>query len=315
MSLTYGFYNSINHDRLYDATQLSSIFDGIIRDGVYESIGEKFAVKYNASNAKAVVVGSGRAWFDHTWSYNDTDEPILLEPPEDRVLFRIDALVLEIASGQENRKNSFKIVKGTPASSPQKPSLTKTEGLSQYPLAYLRIPPADSSEKFSQANITNAVGTSECPYVTGLMQVNSIDQMVSKWDSDFNNWNNEKRSAFNAWFDALQSSLSGDVAANLSSKITAVDDKTKRFYNKSVTWASNTNSDTKADYPYIGTISCVGVTSNYSADVRLPYKAISEGWIASITNTDIDKVYIYSNTSSADMGSWTVPVIICDKIT
>ena len=45
MSLTFGFYNSLNNDRSYDAVDISRIFDGIINDGVYLSIGEKFAVK------------------------------------------------------------------------------------------------------------------------------------------------------------------------------------------------------------------------------------------------------------------------------
>ena len=34
MSVTYGFYNSLNGDRRYDANQMSAIFDGLIIDGV-----------------------------------------------------------------------------------------------------------------------------------------------------------------------------------------------------------------------------------------------------------------------------------------
>ena len=45
MSFTYGFYNSKNHDRTYNAEQMSSIFDGLIEDGIYESIGGAFLVK------------------------------------------------------------------------------------------------------------------------------------------------------------------------------------------------------------------------------------------------------------------------------
>lgn len=48
MSVTYGFYNSRNHDRRYDAIQMSSIFDGIIRDGIYMSIGDHMIVKADA---------------------------------------------------------------------------------------------------------------------------------------------------------------------------------------------------------------------------------------------------------------------------
>ena len=45
MALTSGFYNSINGDRTYNAEQMSSIFDGIINDGVFASIGKVFQVK------------------------------------------------------------------------------------------------------------------------------------------------------------------------------------------------------------------------------------------------------------------------------
>lgn len=47
MSLTYGFFNSVNSDRVYDAEQISSIFDGLILDGVFASIGGKMIVKIN----------------------------------------------------------------------------------------------------------------------------------------------------------------------------------------------------------------------------------------------------------------------------
>ena len=47
MSVTYGFYNSKNQDRRYDAIQMSSIFDGIIRDGILQHVGT--AMMVNAS--------------------------------------------------------------------------------------------------------------------------------------------------------------------------------------------------------------------------------------------------------------------------
>ena len=69
MSISYGFYNSINHDRKYNAEQISSIFDGIITDGVYHSIGNAFSV--TPGTDMSVNVASGRAWFNHTWTLND----------------------------------------------------------------------------------------------------------------------------------------------------------------------------------------------------------------------------------------------------
>ena len=45
MSVTSGFFNSFNHDRRYNAEQMSAIFDGIINDGVFANIGTAFAVQ------------------------------------------------------------------------------------------------------------------------------------------------------------------------------------------------------------------------------------------------------------------------------
>ncbi|KKK51946.1 hypothetical protein LCGC14_3109860, partial [marine sediment metagenome] len=44
MTITYGFYDSISSDRLYNAQQMSSIFDGIIQDGVYAGLGDAIMV-------------------------------------------------------------------------------------------------------------------------------------------------------------------------------------------------------------------------------------------------------------------------------
>ena len=38
MALTCGFYNSVDGDRKYDATQFASLFDGVITDGVVAAV-------------------------------------------------------------------------------------------------------------------------------------------------------------------------------------------------------------------------------------------------------------------------------------
>ena len=135
MSVTYGFYNSKNRDRRYDAIQMSSIFDGIIRDGVLQHFGTAMMVK--ESEGMMVNVGIGRAWFNHTWTLNDALLPLTL-PLSEVILNRIDAVVLEVDARESVRANSIKIVKGTPASSPKNPTLVKTNDRWQYPLAYIR---------------------------------------------------------------------------------------------------------------------------------------------------------------------------------
>lgn len=247
MSVTYGFYNSINGDRKYNALEMSSIFDGIIVDGVYMSIGDALNVK--SSGGMGITVGIGRAWFNHTWTLNDSIMPLTLES-SDVLLNRIDAVVLEINNDSDVRKNTIKILKGTPASNPVKPSLIKSEMVNQYPLAYITIGKGVLS--ISQSNIENAIGTSACPYVTGVLKGMDIDNLIAQWGTQWaewlssntdawkafmsgntNEWKsfmaknkdewsdliNGNTSEFETWFEHMKDQLSEDAAGNLQLQV------------------------------------------------------------------------------------------------
>ena len=181
MALTSGFFNSKNHDRLYDATQISTLFEGLINDGVYQGVGHIF--KVSASNGMNVTVDTGRAWFNNTWTRNDA-LIVLTVPTAEQVLKRIDAVVIEVNSLETVRNNTIKIVKGTPASNPAKPSLTKNDDVHQYPLAYITVDP--NVTVITQQKIQNAVGTSACPFVTGIIDTLDIDDLIAQWSSEFN---------------------------------------------------------------------------------------------------------------------------------
>lgn len=176
MSVTYGFYNSRNHDRRYDAIQISSIFDGIIRDGIYMSIGDHMTVKADAG--MMVTVGIGRAWFNHTWTLNDSLLPIEI-PLSEVILNRIDAIVLEVNAEENVRENTIKVVKGGPATNPVRPTMVRTSSIHQYPLAYVYV--RSGTTTIRQADITNMIGTSATPFVTGIIDTIDIDSLIAQW--------------------------------------------------------------------------------------------------------------------------------------
>lgn len=251
MSVTSGFFNSLNSDRRYNAEQMSAIFDGVINDGIFSSIGTAFTV--TADSGFTVNVGIGRAWFDSIWVYNDAILPLTFEEAE-VVLDRIDAIVIEIDKTEEVRAGSIKIVKGTPASIPVRPVLTKNGYVTQYPLAYVEINAGKIS--ITQAKITSMIGTSDCPYITGILQVQNIDNIVAQWqaqwtewyenqtemgeiqldqmtdawdqwfagattenENEIDNWTSSMKAQILAWFDTIQDLLEPDVAANLAAKL------------------------------------------------------------------------------------------------
>lgn len=208
MALRYGFFNSINGDRKYDALDMSSIFDGIIEDGVFATIGNMFAV--TPGTGLQVLVDTGKAWFNHTWTTNDAQIPLTIASP-DITLDRYDAIVLEVNNDESVRANSIKVVKGKAASDPQKPSAETGESLNQHILAYVLVKHGASSISSSDIEIT--VGKSECPFVTGPLETVPIDDLFLRWEAEFD-----------AWFENVQSQLEGDVVTNLQKQI---DDRVK----------------------------------------------------------------------------------------
>lgn len=203
MAVTYGFYDSLNHDRLYNAQQMSAIFDGIINDGVFMSVGNQFHTV--AGTGMQVIVKSGRAWFDSTWTLNDAEYPLSIDAA-DVLLTRIDAVVLEVNSEVATRANTIKVVKGTPASTPAKPTLTNTATIHQHALAYVTV--AKNTTAITNSMIEIVVGKTETPYVTAILQTTDITDLFKKWESDFQ-----------IWFETVKGTLDGDVALNLQNQI------------------------------------------------------------------------------------------------
>lgn len=254
MSVSSGFFNSLNGDRKYNAAQMSAIFDGLIIDGVFASIGTAFAVK--AAGGLTVNVGIGKAWFDHTWTVNDSILP-MTAPEAEVLLDRIDAVVLEVNGMESVRENTIKFVKGNPSSAPSRPTLTNEGNVHQYPLCYIYR--KYGTAVINQADITPMVGTESTPFVTGILQTISLDELLGKWqdeldrftdarsqevddwiaqeESDFTTWFNKmkadlqqeqavldqwiasEQADFLAWYNQMKDQLSGDVAGNLQLEI------------------------------------------------------------------------------------------------
>ena len=225
MSVSSGFFNSLNGDRKYNAAQMSAIFDGLIIDGVFASIGTAFAV--NAAGGLTVNVGIGKAWFDHTWTVNDSILP-MTAPEAEVLLDRIDAVVLEVNGTESVRENAIKFVKGNPSSAPSRPTLMNEGNVHQYPLCYIYR--KYGTAVINQADITPMVGTESTPFVTGILQTISLDELLGKWQDELDRftdarsrevdqWIASEQADFLAWYNQMKDQLSGDVAGNLQLEI------------------------------------------------------------------------------------------------
>lgn len=281
MSVTSGFFNSINGDRLYNAEQMSSIFDGIINDGVFANIGTAFSVQ--ATTGNTVNVGTGRCWFNSTWLLNDATLPIELDDAE-VLLDRIDAIVIEINHSESVRAGSIKVVNGTPSSTPTNPTMTHTDYINQYPIAYIMR--SANSESITQANITYTVGSNACPFITGILSVVSIQNIVAQWENEFD-----------TWLDSLSAMLDDNTAANLANQILELKEqfdtlaKEKKIYSELEDSTGEDTIDDSTGAPILGT------TAMYSDE------GSSESIPGTATGGDPYKVGDTLTTARIDLGA------------
>ena len=308
MSVTSGFFNSQNHDRLYTAEQMSAIFDGIILDGILQGVGDAFKVSPYSDAADTVIVGTGRAWFDHTWTLNDTQFSITLDPPG-TLLKRIDAIVIDVNRENNVRSNSILYVKGIPSDSPQKPELVKTELHNQYPLVYIDRNPTTESLPVSASDITNMIGSDECPLVTGLLESLDLDMFVQQMESKFN-----------IWFDGLENVLEGDVVLNLQNQINHINEKLDEQSSNLID--SETLEKAKNTKISVSTFSAFQKSSNkaflpdgYAIEVGIDDTSFAKSKKVKVSlinadgvkNQTVDTISVYNATSLVSLCSWDIP--------
>lgn len=181
---TSGFFNSVNGDRLYNADQMSAIFNGLITDGVYMSVGDKLAVQPNSGIT--IQIASGRGWFAKRWVDNSTPHLLALESP-DVTLNRWAAVCVRVDTTDAERKAEPYIKYSEYATTPVKPTMERTATVNEYCLAYVYLRAGATSVTAADITDTRADAT-VCGWVTGLIEQLDSTTLWTQWTELFNNW-------------------------------------------------------------------------------------------------------------------------------
>lgn len=203
MAVTYGFFNSIDGDRLYNADQMSEYFDGLVSNGVYESVGN--ALQVMASTGMTVNVQTGRAIINCKWLNNDAVLTLNITQAH-AVLNRYTAVVVRL--DVVNRTVSITTKDGTPASSPVQPTMSNTSTMVELCLAMIYVGAGVTS--ITQANITDMRASSSCGWVTGLVEQVDTSTLFLQWQTAYE----EFYQSFQSWFDTLTKQLQVNTYIN-----------------------------------------------------------------------------------------------------
>ena len=248
--VTSGFFNGAikdgKIDRTYDANDISSMFDGLITDGIFSSIGQQFACRAGDSADELIVkVGTGKAWLNKTWITNNAVLDIKLDAAPSGKNKRIDLIVIDIDKRDVTRKNTIQYIPGEAAQDPQCPTLVTNDALhKQYELCRIYVDPGITDSKKLVINDDRKVN-----FVTGPDSTIDSESLLTGWSAHFQSlyddqevkfkdeltnlgqdskarveaeittWKNDQQASFDAWFAEIQATLSGNPTANLTKKV------------------------------------------------------------------------------------------------
>ena len=261
MAWTCGFFNSVNGDRLYNADQMSAIFEGLITDGVYESVGNKLAVQPN--NGMTIQIATGRGWFGRRWVDNDSEYLQTLED-SDVTLNRYCAVCIRVDTTDANRTAEPYFKYSDFATTPVKPTMTRTETVKEYCLAYVYIKAGATQITAADIEDTRA-NESLCGWVTGLIEQLRTATLFSQFTAIFNEWFSGLVDMINSDVETmLVNALPISVAVTLTADGWASDGAGAYTQSVTVTNMNDTksvivspNSETAASYS-ASEIRCVG---------------------------------------------------------
>ena len=200
MAITYGYFNSLNGDRVYDADQMSEYFDGLVGNGVYESVGG--ACQVFAGTGMNVIVSSGRAILDSKWVKLDAAEVVPITAAH-VTLNRYTAVVLRL--DYANRQIVLTTKDGSAATTPTQPTAQRDSTYFELILAMVYVPAGASS--ITQSQIIDMRPSSSCGWVTGIVEQLDTNELFVQWQDAYQTFYTDATTGFENWFDTLTQQL------------------------------------------------------------------------------------------------------------
>lgn len=213
-----GFFDSINRDRLYSSEEMNRPYKRIITNGVFATPKGNPSTDLqvvSANNEMNIIVKKGEGLFGDKWFENPADIAITVPlntstvPRKDSVLVRIDKRI-------SARKGYIAYKVGTPNSIPEPPTLNSDKNIIEYRIANIYVTP--ETVLISQDTITDLRGSSECPWVTSL--INQVDTSVlyDQWQTAYQNYYDKSTSDFEEYEELRQAEFS-QFLENLTSDL------------------------------------------------------------------------------------------------
>lgn len=204
MAQKYGFFNSVNNDRVYDASDVAKFLSNFFTNGVFNN---SLCVTSNDNMTVSVAVGNANI---NGYCYENTENLVLEIDDSDNELSRIDSIICRL--DLNNRQIMVQTLQGQYATVPSQPSIVRTNNI--YDLRLANVLVSAGTTRITTDMITDTRFSDDCGNVVQAVQSLSTDDIFKQYST----W-------FNMWFENVKNQLSTDAAGNLQNQIDVINNK------------------------------------------------------------------------------------------
>lgn len=213
-------FNSVNKDRVCDATDIARYISQYFTNGIFNN-----GLKVKSNNNMTVNVSVGSANINgYEYSLLDEEKTLDISTP-DSTLSRIDSVIVRL--DKSNRQITVQILEGSYATEPSQPTLVRNNNI--YDLRLANILVSTGTTRITEDLITDTRFTSDCGNVVQAVQSLDTSNIFSQYQTAWDNW-----------FKTVQDTLDENVAGNLQNQIntinTNIDNINGIFYNEEGEW-------------------------------------------------------------------------------
>lgn len=318
MAESSGFFNAelVNgkYDREYLAKHFAKYFSLFIANGVFPNPSDGLQVFENTTADMNVLMHPGYGWINGYWYGLDGNLTLAIEPA-DGVLNRIDSIM--VRWDQEKRQIYAKVVRGTPASQPTAPNVTRNADFYDLCVAQIRVDAGTT--KIMQSMITDTrMNSSLCGIVTGVVKSIDTTTLFEQYQAalrefqaqkldEFDKWSTEQKNAFAAWVTQHEEEFNTWTAEQQAEFIKWTTEHQEAFDQ----WQAQEKSDFDAWFATIKD-SLDGDTAGkllnlINARTGINATATHSGTVVAITITDGTKIFTFiAPTDFSDADTYTL---------
>lgn len=212
--VTYDGSGNPVYDRAISSDPYRRLLSHLFSTGIHPNIPTNMQVTTNAG--MTVTVKAGFAVVEGCLKLEELDKTLTLDN-SDATYPRIDTIVLRLNANTDVRECEYKIIKGTPATTPRVPELVRSESIYDIGLANIYVPAKATA--IVGGNITDTrYDTTRCGVIAPVVEFDT-EGIYTQVQNDLASFKSTEQASFMTWYQTLQNILDENTAGHLQNQI------------------------------------------------------------------------------------------------